>query len=686
MGALRKYLRLRYLKKDFKEAVAALGGALYLEIREGKKLFFSLDETPSIYDAEQRCQETLFLNKRKVGVLICTERLEPGHQPRTPDLATRTRFLAKLLQRIISVEHAKRAVSEEALEQYRLLFHLHRAAVTLNESLHAGDIAARLLEEFQQSEHSVPVGGLFWQKQNDFELLGSFGIYREDLIKLKKSQIFKEIVNQESGEVVNQLDEDQRWHKEVRKIDALLLVPLVIQDRTHGLLVLASMYGKRTFNSNDLHQATTLAAIAAASLRNADLFQETLEAKSDHENILRSLNSGVITIDNHGTVLKVNQAALNILDVSAAKVLHHTLKDLFIRRYGWVALLPEEINQAGDVIHITDRKVMVVGGREVAVNLSVNPLTGADGRQQGVVFVIEDITREKRIKGAMGRYLPDQVVDTLLQDDTSILGGKEQLVTILFSDIRGFTELSEKTSAQDTVTMLNDYFRVMVDVLFEHQGTLDKFLGDALMALFGAPIASGNDADRAVSAAVAMLTALHGLNVKRRTRRLFPIKVGVGLNTGMVIAGNIGSDKRMDYTVIGDPVNLAARLESANKIYGTKLLISEKTKNELKEPRLLREIDWVRVKGKQQPIRIYEVMDHYLDTEFPALERAIEHFSYGVQCYRQRQWQEAGKAFAEVIRIKPMDKPALIYLQRCLEYGERAPDPLWDGVVTLGEK
>ncbi len=217
--------------------------------------------------------------------------------------------------------------------------------------------------------------------------------------------------------------------------------------------------------------------------------------------------------------------------------------------------------------------------------------------------------REKRkVKRLFSRYVAKDVYDQLLADPSRAkLGGTRRQMTVLFSDMRGFTALTEKGNPEDIVTQLNDYFTRMVTVLFEHRGTLDKFVGDMVMALFGAPLDDEDHAEHAVLTALAMVRALDVLNAEWREFGIPRLDIGIGINTGEMVAGNIGSDTIMSYTVIGDAVNLGARLESLNKEYGTRIIISEATRSRLKGQYDIRPLGSVTVKGKSESVAIYEV-------------------------------------------------------------------------------
>jgi adenylate cyclase len=328
-----------------------------------------------------------------------------------------------------------------------------------------------------------------------------------------------------------------------------------------------------------------------------------------------------------------------------------------------------------------------VGARDTAsVNLAVNPLINVNEEQIGSMLVLEDITSEKRIRSTMARYMSPEVADQLLAGGEAVLGGKDQKVSVMFSDVRNFTTMSEALGARETVSMLNEYFERMVDVVLSHRGVLDKFIGDAVMALFGVPFNGEHDADDAVKVANAMFVALRELNRERRSDNKAPINIGVGISTGVVVVGNIGSTRRMEYTAIGDSVNLASRLESATKYYGVGVLISEYTKQDLTAKTLLREIDLLRVKGKHEPVAIFEAMDHVTEETFPSLSRAVDQYAEAIRLYRARQWKDARTLFTETLALNPADRPSRLYVERCDHFLEMPPPADWDGVWTMTTK
>ena len=288
----------------------------------------------------------------------------------------------------------------------------------------------------------------------------------------------------------------------------------------------------------------------------------------------------------------------------------------------------------------------------------------------------------------MSRYMDPALAEQMMEggDSDDFLGGKSTEATILFSDIRSFTTLTESLGAQGTVKMLNEYFTIMVDIITREGGMLDKFIGDAIMAAFGIPVTHDDDPDRAVRATIAMITELWDYNKVREGRGELPIDHGIGLNTGMIVSGNIGSPKRMDYTMIGDGVNLAARLESACKQYSARILISEFTRAKLKGTYRMRDIDLVVVKGKTEPVGVVEVLDYHTDETYPNLMDNVNYFNEAVKQYRGANWDKAINNFEEAMKANPSDKLAQTYIDRCELMKAEPPDGEWDGVWVMTSK
>ena len=448
------------------------------------------------------------------------------------------------------------------------------------------------------------------------------------------------------------------------------------------------------FDDADERNLRAFTAQAAVALENAQLFEEVMNVKNFNEAVLQSMANGLVTIDAQGRVTKANRAALSVLRLGTLDAaLGKSVEALFVDQNAWAAEMVRKVIQEGGEDSNLDTRLHLGGTaedpEELNCNFTVQPLMSAKGEGIGALVVIEDITGEKRLKSTMARYMPKEVADRLLEDGESALGGTLQETTVLFSDIRSFTSLSEQVGPVETVQMLNEYFGIMVDQIMSNDGILDKYIGDAIMAVFGAPFATGRDADNALTAALNMHMALGHFNQLRLMDGKAPVEIGIGLNTGEVVCGNIGSSRRMDYTVIGDGVNLAARLEGATKTYGAKILISESTVAALQKGYVLREVDLLRVKGKTEPVAVYEALDWtaaYPEQAFPNRDAVLHHFHIGTEYYKGRSFDRAQQSFQKALQLHPGDKVAQLYVDRCAAFIASPPAPDWDGVWTMTTK
>jgi adenylate cyclase len=322
---------------------------------------------------------------------------------------------------------------------------------------------------------------------------------------------------------------------------------------------------------------------------------------------------------------------------------------------------------------------------ERSTNLTVNPLTNPEGGVRGGLVVLEDISQEKRMKTTMYRYLTPHVAEQVMAlGEDALMVGERKEVTILFSDIRGYTTLTENLGAAEVVSLLNQYFETMVEAVFNHEGTLDKFIGDALMAVFGAPLPLvENHAWKAIQSALDMRERLAEFNQRRIIQAQPEIHIGIGISSGEVVSGNIGSQKRMDYTVIGDGVNLSSRLEGVTKEYGCDIILSEFTYELCSHRIWVRELDRIRVKGKHQAVNIYELIGDRSTCLDNTTHEFLSHYHAGRAAYLSRHFKEAIACFQAAKRIRPTDQAVNIHLQRARNYQQTPPPSSWDGVWTM---
>ncbi len=293
--------------------------------------------------------------------------------------------------------------------------------------------------------------------------------------------------------------------------------------------------------------------------------------------------------------------------------------------------------------------------------------------------------QKKMIAKTFGQYIPEELVAEMSRSGKSVsVGGESREMTVLFSDVRGFTTISEGLAPNDLTRLMNAFLSPMTRVIHQNRGTIDKYMGDAIMAFWGAPLEDPGHARHAVAAALAMVRTMAELAQDFTARGWKPIKVGIGLNTGVMNVGNMGSDFRLAYTVLGDAVNLGSRIESLTKQYGVDVMVSEFTQAAV--PGLVsREIDLVRVKGKDQPVRLFEPLGFEGEVASEVTGRLDRH-RQALDAYRGRRWDEAEAAFAALDAEQPGHKINALYLDRIRECRLNPPPPEWDGVYTHKEK
>ncbi len=466
---------------------------------------------------------------------------------------------------------------------------------------------------------------------------------------------------------------------------SILCVPVTNKDgKTIGVTQVLNRLGG-PFTENDEARLKAFTAQISIGLENAKLFDDVQNTKNYVESVLESMSNGVITLDEKGKIVTCNVAGLRIMQVSIPGIIGRQAEEFFSDGNAWLLERIQAVEKE-QIVDVTMDAEMKFGDETVSVNVTVLPLVSTRGGKLGSMLLVEDITSEKRVKSTMSRYMDPSLADKLLASGEEILGGQSSESTVLFSDIRGFTTLTEELGAQGTVALLNEYFTIMVDCIQQEGGMLDKFIGDAIMAIFGTPFPHGDDEDRSVRAAIAMLTELAVYNQERKDHGKLPIEMGVGINTGIIVSGNIGSPKRMDFTVIGDGVNLAARLESACKQYAARLLISEHTFKKLRGIYQAREIDLVVVKGKTEPVGVYELVDYHTEETFPNLMEVLNHSKDGLNKYRQGNWEKSVDAFQEALSLHSDDRISQIYIDRCRHYMDHPPPEDWGGVWTMTSK
>jgi adenylate cyclase len=490
-----------------------------------------------------------------------------------------------------------------------------------------------------------------------------------------------------SGQVVNIKDayQDPRFNPAVDRrtgfrTKTVLCAPVI--SRNGDIIGATQAINKRAgeFDREDEDLLRALSCQIALALENAQLFEQTLNMKNYLASVQESITNSILTLDGDHRVITANKAAIALFKLTDEGPAKKDIRAIIgPDNQGLIELIDDVYATHRSVVDY-DVKLVLPGQTDCSVNLNFVPLMDHMGEEQGLVLVFEDITREKRMKSTLTRYMAKDIVERLLKDPAQqALGGTRSKATILFSDIRDFVGIAEGMHAEQTVDFLNDYFSLMVDIVFEEKGVLDKYIGDAIMAVFGVPYSQGDDAKRAVKTALRMISTLRDLNDRRRASIQAPISVGVGVCTGEVVSGNIGSQRRMDFTVIGDEVNLCSRLESLSKYYRADILISEFTQEEVGDQFTTRLVDKVIVKGKKKAVKIYQV----LGERDIGLSRAQECFCQGLELYHKGAFEKARRFFEEGLEDDPVCQ---IFLDRCVCFFKQPPSPGWDGTWVWLEK
>ena len=455
---------------------------------------------------------------------------------------------------------------------------------------------------------NVSKGMIILENENSpiLEIKTSFNWNVEDVLLSKTLKIFKEINDQKKGIIIS-LDKKSILQKKLSE-DNIIIAPLLAKERCLGYMILANKEtraGSEPFISSDLDLLTAFSNQASVALDNAKLFKDIRKEKQFNESILNSIATGLLTLDSLGEIDSVNPSGQNILGMDESEIIGNHYMYLFEKDPTILELI--QTTEIENSIQSEQNIAFTTVSKESVVNISVSPRIGNDMVITGTVIAIEDITQQNKIKNTFKRYVSKQIVEKLLDSKEGLnLGGELRNVTILFTDIRGFTSMSENMKPEEVVSTLNDYFTEMIDIVFKYNGTLDKIVGDELMIVYGAPIGAADDTKRALDTAIEMMVRLKSFNKKRKIKKLHPIEIGVGINHGPVISGNIGSREMMDYTVIGDTVNLAARLCSHSP--PGNIIVSPSVFRKTSKFYQYEKLEPIEVKGKKKKIQIQKVL------------------------------------------------------------------------------
>ena len=438
------------------------------------------------------------------------------------------------------------------------------------------------------------------------------------------------------------------------------------------------------FSNKDLFILNGFASQISIAVQNSTLFEEINEIRNYLDILFENLDSGILTIDKDGIIKTVNKRFCTIIGTDQTKLIGKFYKNLEQKYFSFLDY-SDYTFRSGDKFKKHHVESLGLNNQKLVFNFNALPMKNKKGNNLGVINVIQDITSEERLRENLNRYLPQHVINEIInKDDLSVFNGKYRRCSILFSDIRSFTSLTERLEPIEVVNFLNNYFDIMVDDVIKNNGVLDKLIGDAIMATFGIPYKSEKDAINAADTALQMIKNLKTLNESENLAA--EVNIGIGIATGDIISGNIGSKKRFEYTVIGDSVNLASRLESLTKFYKLKILICETTYQSISGSFICREIDNIRVKGKQKPVKIYTILKRVEDTLSKREQLFLGLYSKGLESYRQKEFNQAIQCFSRALLLNSKDKPAQILLARCRDFIISPPEENWKGTWVFLKK
>ena len=484
-------------------------------------------------------------------------------------------------------------------------------------------------------------------------------------------------------------------HKMGIKTRSVLCVPMVnAQNKTVGVLY-ALNPKQGVFQLQEERRLKTFAQRAAVAISNAFSFEENSRARSNSESIFQNLLTAILCVDASGVVRTANRAAIRILGAGSGDegFIGKTVSEVFSAANEWVETLLQTMERSGHVQTYVDRQLRVAvvengeqrDGAPVSVKACALPLKNREGQPQGCLLTLDVIDDAQRAQWVLGRSMPMNTAIEFLgtHQDQLPKGIVSDAASVLTARIRSYSSLLARSDLQKTLHQLSVHFEAMEEIVIEQGGILESRVGDGLRVVFGALAAQEDNADRCVQAAVRMLHTLRKGNVIRQNDGFEPLLVSIGVHTGSVISGWVGGSRHASYSVTGEAMDTALRLEEANKAYGTELLLSEATKRKLSEHHVLREVDKFRLKGQSEAITVYEVLDHHDADSFAHLEDVLNLFNMGLAHYRRQEWAPAEDFFKKASLLNPKDSVSRLYFERARYLNAHPPPRHWNGVWAM---
>jgi PAS domain S-box-containing protein len=521
-----------------------------------------------------------------------------------------------LMELILAQAVEKRAVADETLDRYREINLLYNIGETIGSCLDPDEIPQLVLAETRRVI-DADMGMVLLPSDKAGASLDSKAVYgkreHHNAMRDESELVINQVLETGHPTIVNDLPQDSQ------SISAVLCAPLKTQERVLGVIILGQKDPGSMFTAGDEKLLTALAGQAAIAVENAHLFadvtlqrDEIAEIKSYMDNIFASIASGVITTDNSDSITTINKPAEQILAVTADESIGRSYLEVLPGLAKGLSPFVDRVRQQDEQVTGYEMELELSRRGPAVVRLHVSPLKDNSGNTTGIAIVIDDLTEQRQlekrvqhVRTTFERYVAPQVVDQLLSDPDRVrLGGVRQEVTTLFADIRGFTAFSGRVQPDMQIEVLNRHLTLAVEAVLAQEGTLDKFAGDSVMALFNAPLSQPDHVLRSVRAALAMQRAIAEMHTDLPPEER--LSFGVGITTGQAVVGNIGSAQIHNYTAIGQSVNLAHRLQAHAQ--PGQILVSQTAYEMVAEHVVGQEVGLVEVKGHNEPIMVYEVL------------------------------------------------------------------------------
>jgi len=450
--------------------------------------------------------------------------------------------------------------------------------------------------------------GVVLLKNDVSNIFDPVSVFNIDELKIKK-QIFNtrsgflsELNKSKKSFIISQ---NNKFNHDLFDSSYCLVSPILYDKNLVGAIMLfdkETREGLCDFEKNDIKLLDAISMQTSIAYQNVKLLESLKKSNKLNENIMSSITTGIIEVNLFGEIEFANKEALRLLNKDEEEVIGNHYLIIFEKNDQLLELIQKVESEQERVFE--NEFELKSKRKKISVNLSCSPVFDEQKSFSGIVIALDDLSKINKVKSTFKKYVSKNIVDKLLENEDSLnLGGTESDITILFSDIRGFTSMSEKLSPTEIVKLLNKYFKSMIDVVFKYNGTLDKIVGDELMVLYGVPLKSEDDTDNAVKTAIKMFQSLDKFNEVIIKEGYKPFKIGIGINKGKAVSGNIGSEQQMNYTVIGDTINLGARLCSHAK--SGEILISSSVKDVISDDYAFKKIPSIEVKGKSKPIEVW---------------------------------------------------------------------------------